>query len=293
MKNIQPTGLEAENKPEIVQDANSILNMFKTEFSTSTNKIFVNSLGREIQFREVNVNEQKSLSKTMIENENRKDIVYDAQCALINRLCLEDDFDVYTLTEFDRIRILMEIYQNNYFQNEITYKCKECGAENAYTLDFSKIIDKFNDFTLEDINYQLQDKNRVYNFKLNYPSVRNVSNFYKSYMKKYRNPSDKERLVLDNLGNIDYVNLFIKEMEIVNKTTKEKHCADLTYMTYNQIEQLLSMFPQNILFADETGVIKYITKELIEKINSVFTYEKCAQCGAETKEGLGSVSDFF
>lgn len=279
--------------PEIVQDANSILNMFKSEFSTTTTVIYINSLGREVQFREVNVNEQKSLSKTMIENENRKDIVYDAQCALINRLCLEDDFDVYKLTEFDRIRILMEIYQNNYFQNEITYKCKECGTENSYTLDFTKIIEKFNAFDLKDVTYQLQDKNRVYNFTLNYPSVRNVSNFYKAYMKKYRNPSDKERLVLDNLGNIDYVNLFIKEMEIVNKVTKETHSADLTFMTYNQIEQLLSMFPQNILFADETGVIKHITKEFIEKINGVFSYEKCLQCGAETREGLGSVADFF
>ena len=287
-----------ENKPMEEQqnkiDNNAILNVFKNEFSTTVNTVFVNSLGREVSFREVSVTEQKSLSKTMIENENRKDIVYDTQCALINRLCLEENFDIYDLTEFDRIRILMEIYQNNYYKNEIKWKCQECGAENVFSLDFGKISKKFNEFNLNDVIYSLEDKYRVYNFTLNYPSVRSVSNFYKFYMKKYKGAGNKEKEVLDNLGNIEYVNLFIKQIEMINKADpNNRQTADLRFMSYNQIEQLISLFPQNIIFSDENGVIKYITTEFIEKINKVFEYEKCNQCGAESQQGIGSVVDFF
>lgn len=333
----------AENT--LTQNSSSILNTFKNKFATKVNAVYVNSLKREVNFREVSVTEQKSLSKTMIENESRRDIIYDTQCALINRLCLENDekkireeakeaarialpdaveaegidmtsskgsvfamkftndfvqkyisehsFDIYNLTEFDRIRILMEIYQNNYFKDEIVYKCKECGAENKYTLDFTKIIDRFNEFDLTDQTYTLEDKQYVYNFVLNYPSVRNVSQFYKMYVKKYKGASAKEKDVLDNLENIDYINLYIKQIELIDKETGNKDVADFSLMTYSDIEKLIEVFPQNIIFSEDTGVIRYIAKNFMEKINSVFQYEKCAQCGAEAPVGIGSVSDFL
>ena len=330
---------------ETIQNPSSILNIFKNKFATKVNAVYVNSLKREVNFREVSVTEQKSLSKTMIENENRRDIVYDTQCALINRLCLENDekrireeaktaartamataaeaegidmtsskganfavkftndfvqkyisehsFDVYNLTEFDRIRILMEIYQNNYFKDEITYKCKECGCENKYPLDFSKIIDRFNEFDLADQTYTIEDKQYVYNFVLNYPTVRSVSQFYKMYVKKYKGASAKEKDVLDNLENVDYINLYIKQIELIDKENQTKDVADLSLMSYSDIEKLIEMFPQNIVFSEDTGVLRYIAKNFIEKINSVFKYEKCAQCGAEAPVGLGSVADFL
>lgn len=301
------------NKTSTPVGNNAILNSFKTKFATTINAVHVNSLGIDVKFREVSVTEQKTLSKIMIENENRRDIVYDAQCALINKLCLDDKipfetidpetnetvvsykkFDIYDLTEFDRIRILMEIYQSNYFHNNIEYVCPVCSQKNSYTLEFDNIIAKLNQFDLKDITYYLEDKNYKYNFILNYPRVRDVSEFYKQYMKKYRGTNKKQQEVLDNLGNIDYINLFIKRIELINKNDpNDKQIADLTMMTYSDIEELISYFPQNIIFSEETGVLRYIAKEFIEKINSAFSYEKCQFCGAETKEGIGSTSDFF
>jgi DNA-directed RNA polymerase subunit N (RpoN/RPB10) len=171
---------------------NSVLATFKNEFASSLIPVYVNSLKREVNFKEVSVVDQKALSKTMIQNENRKDIVYDTQCALINKVCMEDGFSIYNLTEFDRIRILMEIYSSNYFQEAIEYKCPECGCLNSYTLDFDKILKKFNAFDLEDVKFTIEDRQRVYVFTLNYPSVRAVSDFYKNYMKNYRNTTKKE-----------------------------------------------------------------------------------------------------
>ena len=287
---------ENQEKQEITpaKNNNSVLATFQNEFASSLIPVYVNSLKREVNFKEVSVIDQKALSKTMIQNENRKDIVYDTQCALINKVCMEEGFSVYNLTEFDRIRILMEIYSSNYFQDTIQYKCPECGCENSYVLDFDKIIQKFNAFDLEDVKFTTEDRQRVYNFTLNYPSVRSVSNFYKNYMKNYRNTTKKEQEVLDDLGNIEYINLFINKIELINKSNPNDHKeADLKLMSYDDVETLLSYFPQNIMFDENKGVLKYIAKEFIEKINSVFQYEKCAHCGYETKEGMGNLIDFF
>ena len=293
--------MENENKTNEIgskvgplRDSNEIFNAFKQKFSTTVHSIHVNSLGRDVSFRDVTVNEQKTLSKTTIENETRRDVIYDAQCQLINQLCLEDGFSVYRLTEFDRIRILMEIYQTNYFKSDITYKCKECGKENVYKLDFQNIIDRMNAFDLKDQIYSAEDGDRIFKFTINFPTVRTVSNFYKEYMKKYKGLSVHEREVLDNLGNIEYVNLFIKQVEMIDKSDPEsKLIADLTLMTYAETEKFIDMFPQNVIFSENGGVISYITENFIGKLNKVFQYEKCQYCGAETTEGIGSLGDFF
>lgn len=291
---------------------NSILNVFKDEFASTVNVVFINSLNKKLKFKEVTVTEQKTLSKIMIENETKKDIVYDAQCALIDKLCLDKNIDVetidpetnevsvtqkkfsiYDLTEFDRIRILMEIYQNNYFKNEIKYTCEECGFENIYNIDFTQISSKLDEFDLKDIQYYIEDRNHSYCFTLNYPIVQNVSNFYKSYSKKTKGLSQKQREMSESFEQMEYFNLFIKSIEVTNKVTNKKTIADLTTMSFKDIEELISFFPQNIVFGEENGLIKFIATEFLEKINNIFTYEKCINCGAATTEGIGSISDFF
>lgn len=293
MENQKTEENKSSEKP--VQSTKDILNAFRREFSTTVHSIYVNSLQREVRFREITVSEQKTLSKTTMENENRKDIVYDTQCQLINQLCLEDGFDVYKLTEFDRIRILMEIYQMNYFKSDIKYKCTSCGRENVYKLDFQNIVDRMNKFTLEPEVFTTEDPKRIFKFKINYPLVRTVSNFYKDYMKKYKgNVNNVERQVLDNLGNIEYINLFISEIEMIEKDDPtQRMTADLSLMTYSEVESLIDLFPQNVIFAETNGVLGYIADNFINKLNDAFRYEKCQFCGAETTEGVGSLVDFF
>ena len=119
-----------------VLNKTEFINALKNNFATTVRKVYINSLKREVGFREVTVLEQKQLSRIMIDNEQRKDIVYDAQCALINQVALEDGFDIYKLSEFDKIKLLIVLYQTNMFKNDIQFKCKECGTENLYKLEF-------------------------------------------------------------------------------------------------------------------------------------------------------------
>lgn len=285
---------EVKQNPAERQDGNAVFNAFKNKFSTTVRKFRVNSLNREVGFREVTVNEQKTLSKTSIENESRKDIIYDAQCQLINRLALEEGFDIYKLTEFDRIRLLMEIYQTNYFKSDVTYKCKECGKENVYKLNFQDIIDRFDKFNLDDDIVTVEDADRIYKFTINYPLVRNVSNFYRDYMKKYKGLSTVQREILDSIGNVEYVSLFIRKIEMIEKADhNDRTTADLTLMAYNEVEKLIELFPQSVIYSENGGVINYITTNFLDRLNNLFKYEKCMYCGAETKEGIGSLVDFF
>ena len=78
----------------------------------------------------------------MIGNDQRKDIVYDAQCAIINTSALDDEFDIYKLTEFDRLKILLALYQANMFSNDVKFTCRNCGAENQYKLNFDNVLAK-------------------------------------------------------------------------------------------------------------------------------------------------------
>lgn len=77
--------------------------------------MYINSVGREFSFGEITVQEQKSLTRMTQANRNRKDIVYDAQCALINKAALDPGFDVYGLSDFDRTKIMIALYQENMF----------------------------------------------------------------------------------------------------------------------------------------------------------------------------------
>lgn len=277
-----------------LKSSSDIFNAFKQKFSTSLHKVRINSLDREVGFRDVTTKEQKTLSKISIENERRKDIIYDTQCELINSLCLEKGFDVYKLTEFDRIKLLMEIYEKNYFKNEITYKCRECNRENKYQLDFQSIIDRFDKFDLSDDIYTVDDDKYVFKFKCNYPNVRTVSNFYRDYMKKYKGLDKSQQELLDNFGNIEYINLFIKEIEMIDKSNpSDKIVADMSLLTYDEIENLINEFPQNVIFSENGGIINHITVHFIERLNKLFHYEKCQYCGAESNEGIGSLTDFF
>jgi len=56
----------------------ALLKALEQDFATTVNKLYINSQDKEFSMREVKVSEQKTLSRIMINNEMRKDIIYDA-----------------------------------------------------------------------------------------------------------------------------------------------------------------------------------------------------------------------
>lgn len=278
-----------------VLNKSEFINALKHNFATTVRKVYINSLKREVGFREVTVLEQKQLSRIMIDNEQRKDIVYDAQCALINQVALEDGFDIYKLSEFDKIKLLIVLYQTNMFKNDIQFKCKECGTDNVYKLEFQKVLDKLDEYDISDKPFTFKNANWEFKFVCGYPTVERVSEFYRSYGKKYKQVrNQKEAETLNNMINVDYSCTFIKSIEFKSLTGAGEPTTIITSeFTPQEVTQILESFPQDVVYVDD-GVLSFIVEEFINKINDSFEKHKCGSCGAIYDESVdGDTTSFL
>ena len=264
------------------------------DFATSVNRIYVNSLGKEVGFREITVQEQKTLSRVMIDNEKRKDIVFDAQCALVNKACLEPgEFDIYNCSEFDRLKLLIALYQANMYKNDVKFTCPQCGAENQYKLDFDNVLHKLDKIELKDETYNYENKNWKYEFKLRYPSVRTVSDFHKANIGKYRNANNARTIKsVDSISNIDYINLFIESIKLQNKVSGTEKDIVMSDYAVKDIEEIMAVFPQDVLYSDD-GVLQYIANNYIKKINDTFEEHTCYNCGEKYSNDINSAESFL
>lgn len=278
---------------QAIHDKKAALNAIKNKFISTTIKIYINSIGREVNFREITVAEQKKLARIMIDNEDRKDIVYDAQCATLKSICLEDDFDIYNVTEFDKIKLLLLLYQRNMVKHDISFVCPECHTENKYQIDFTNVINRLDKFDVTDKEYEYENFNWKFKFLLSYPKVSRVSQFYSSRYLKMRKTNDKKVLEAVNTSlNVDYTNLFIKKIEFTDKSTGDTSIIDASDYTIDELFEVISVFPQDVLYADN-GIIQHITSEFITKINDTFDKHECIVCGKLCESTSDSSAEGF
>lgn len=289
----QPEIIIAPDEQQKRVSKDDLSKILESEFAAALTKVYVNSLDREVAFREVKVVEQKALTRTMAANENRKDIAYDAQCALINELCLDSDFDVYKVSEFDRLKLMMAIYQANMFQNEIKFTCEECGAENRYRIDFDRMIGRLDEFDLDPKKFSYGNRSFDFEFTVAYPTVRRVSSFYASFCAKHKGKSRQQVRADDGMANMEYVNLFIRAIRMTNKATGATRDIDLTGYGISDAEEILSKFPQDVLYTDK-GVVTFVVEEFIKPLNDSFDKHKCFKCGHEHEKGdIDNPESFF
>lgn len=289
-KNTEQSKQQQQQKP---QSAAEIKKLLKGVVSSGYTPIYVNSLKEEVGFKEVTVSQQKTLSKIMAVNENRKDIIYDAQCAIINETALMDGFNIYDYTELDRIKILIALYQNNMFNNEVSFTCKNCGTENKYKLDFNTVIKKLDDLVVDPIDFKYKNKNLEYQFKVQYPPVKLVSMFHKQYNAKHKANSKSEVKVNDAMSNMEYVNLFIRSFDIIDESGNT--CFSIDFKGYGpaDIEDILQDLPQDVLYS-ENGVLQFVSNELLKKLNSSFEKHVCMSCQTvQEEENTNQVESFL
>lgn len=256
-----------------------LLKLIEEDFASGATYVYVNSLGKEVAFKEITVTQQKTLSRIMIGNERRKDIIYDAQCAIINNSALTEGFDVYDLTEFDRLKILIALYQANMFSNDVKFTCNKCGTENAYKLDFNNVLHRLDEIGLDPKQFVHESKNFKYEFVVQYPNVRRISSFYKSYCMQHKSGSKRDDKINDSMSNMEYINLFISHLKLTIKATGAVRNIDFTQYKASDVEDILAKFPQDALYTDD-GVLNFIATEYLKKINDSFDKHECFQCGA-------------
>lgn len=265
-----------------------ILNALDKQFSTNVTSIYVNSFKREVSFRDVTVKEQKTLTKIIIDNEGREDIVYESTLAMIQSLTLDKELDCLDLTEFDRLKILLALYRQNFFNNKVEFVCKHCDHKGKYELDFDKILESLDNIDTSDKFITIENATHSFIFNVGFPNVKNV----RAYLKQmYKEKKDKN--VINKLGAIDYVDLFIKDIKIVNKSDNEEIVIDLSNCSINDVEEVLSKLPQGVLLnRSGDSLMDKLTKDFLSTINSSFSKNICENCGKEIELNVG-FSDFF
>ena len=267
------------------------LSKFKQALGAGLFPVKLFSTDEDVLMRELTVTDQKTLSKTALVNGSRRDVIFNAQCALVNSCVKKEGFDINEYTEFDRISLLSRLYQQNYFNNDVHYTCPKCGKENVYKLDFGKILDRLHAAWREDKVYVINASDKEFHFTVGWPKVRTISDFYSKYYKTYSASNEKVQNTIDQLSNVEYLVMFIKGIEL-HTPGVETLSIDLNGLSYADRTDLIDSLPQGLVFDDERGVINKVISDFTDPLNKAFQYEKCAYCGAETEEGIGSIADF-
>lgn len=75
------------------------------------------------------------------------------------------------MTEFDKIKLLLLLYQRNMAKHDITFVCPECHSENKYQIDFTNVIAKLDKFDISDKAFEYENSNWKFKFIVSYPKV--------------------------------------------------------------------------------------------------------------------------
>lgn len=185
-----------------------ILKMIENSFAPSAQTVYVNSLEKPVMFREARVKEQKTISKIVIPNKDRLSIVYASTLSLIKLLCYDESLDVYSLTEFDRLKILSTIHSSNFFTKKVSFVCpkKDCKEKFVFQIPYGDIIKGFEQVDTSDILFENETSYGKITLWINFPSCMK----YLSFLETIDRLKDEEEQVLlkktaqkyDDLNNL-------------------------------------------------------------------------------------------
>ena len=144
----------------------SMLANIRNTFASAVQRIYVPSLGKTFSFREVSVKEHKTLSKIVISNRDTQSVVYAATLAMIRNLCLEDDFDPYKMSEFDRLRIIVYLFSNNFFSKNLSIRCPRaaCAESIKYPIQYGSLLKMMDSMDCSDIVFE--NENHIGNVRV-------------------------------------------------------------------------------------------------------------------------------
>ncbi len=149
-----------------------ILKMIENSFAPSAQTVYVNSLEKPVMFREARVREQKTISKIVIPNKDKLSVVYASTLSLIKLLCYDETLDVYSLTEFDRLKILSTIHSSNFFTKKVSFVCpkKDCKENFSFQIPYGDIIKGFEQVDTSDIIFENTTAYGKIKMWINFPS---------------------------------------------------------------------------------------------------------------------------
>jgi len=267
-------------------NVNEALEMLKEKRGSHRYSCYVPSLDKECIFKPVTVAELKSLSKIALDENDENFLM--AATALILDLCTEE-LDPKKLTELDRIKLILDIKQNNQFDSDIyQITCKDCEEIYSVELDTDSMIEKLSKapssktliFEEEGIKYELE---------INLPSVDLLCKFKKyvnNTIKKLdaADASDEERLKVE----VYFVNyspmLFVKSIKI-----NEQGIDGFDTLSISDRDIFLNEFPAGIFEKITNAALDEEKFQITKRMRNATICPKCRTDNTYDPE----VSDFF
>lgn len=222
--------------------------MFSKGFPTNRIHVKIPSSGQNIVLRETTVTELKSIAKTIIDNIGRKqlDVIYDAMSGYFQSMVLTDGVKVDELTEFDRLFCLMVFFQLSFYKDPITFKCPHCGVDISYRYDMVKYLQKLEDAYVDDQEVEIQNKNKLFKFRVGWPSVKTMSGLMTHF---YSNMGQVTEEMERTQFGINFVMSFIREITMVNLSTGEVETQiDFDEVDWETRMDCINLLPSLVVF---------------------------------------------
>lgn len=297
MDAIKKTKSATTVKSQTIKEKDDIVSLFKNEFSSTIIPVYIKSLDRELNFREISVKEYKTFAKTSIDNANKPATIYRAMTSMVENVMLTKDVRLEDLTELDRVHILFNLSQTAIVERNHEYECPQCHGKFNVEPNVKKINEGFNSIQAIDKVYIVEDSQRRYIITVNFPTIKRLTATLDHYQLMHKD--DDIDITSDINGNtvgiaLAYIHAYIKSITVEKKSGGEPLTAPLDQLPIKEAEEIIDIIPQSIFSANgENSVIAKINEDFISKTNSIFQKEKCPTCGVEFEGQIASVTDFL
>jgi hypothetical protein len=281
-------------------EVKDIVVALKQKVSTEIFDIFIPSIGKPLSFRPINVGEQKSFSKMLLNYKDNPAIIYKSMLGLIKTLCLSKELDFHKIDEIDRMKIIIAMCARNYFFNDIKLPCPKCKEQITLKIDLSKLGESIDNFGDHSTTFEYSTNTNKYSFVIGIPYVQLMSEI-EEWVEKHQEPieasetesTDKKIHHFEQLfSSEDTMKAFVKSFEISNisdETKKEK--VDFTGFALKDIIEICNIIPTEIFYS-ENGVMRIIAEKFLKPLFTLGQDITCDKCQNTIPAGF-SLQLFF
>lgn len=232
---------------------NEIIKLVKDSNKEFESDIYVPSQNKEVHVKPMTASHLKAIIKSAV-SETFQDLAFNQTTFIILRDILDASCPVSSITNLDKIVILLQLRQKNVKPTiKVTLK-KDDNKSIEEEIDISKIISKVkkSKFTFKDENIQ----DGIYELTLGYPTIDQENSFHR-YLEqtKIKKIDENNKEDLKNL----FGPIFIQELAVYVKSIKIK-------------EQVIDMHKLTIV--DRISVVENLPTscliKMMEKIDSYF-----------------------
>ena len=275
-----------ENKDAKLDTKNvkNIANSLRQKFGTNLQSVYLPCLNKKLYFKAITVGQQKTISKILIEAGGDSAKIYLGLLGMIQGLCTEP-IDFTVMNEFERIKIMVELFGHNYLNEALTLTCGNCKHEFTHKINFTQVGNALDTAYVPPSEVELLHTTETgetipFKFGIGYPMVP-ITNAYMAIIAKDANrPSGL---------NEEFLKLFINSIDItLDGNTEHVVAADCDITEFLAIIDELPV----TLFMGKSGLMSIISERYFKKLDNLLPDLKCPNC-ASPIEGALSIVSFF